>query len=845
TGFNKVDGKYVYTLENIKHTDTVSIKETTYDVPGYECVSVSYDITSGGTSLESGSAKGLAVTVTGLDGKDADVALADTYIAKPGKIVITKTIGGLVTESDKNNLSFEVTNTKTGTTETIKITDERFKVDNNGVYTLELDKVNGEAIDGTAEYTVKEVNFAITGYEVVEASYTLTNGDGSTANGKAEKTDTSITAKVKTGNDGTSTVNFLDEYEKVGKIIITKTIKGSVSEEEAKGALKFTVTKTSEGSNPEITNLTLKDFTKNSDGTYTYIIDKVKKTDTFTITETDYDVDGHLITSLTNTVNGTTSEGNTTTLQGTTGEQTVDFEDVYEKDQGMLHFTKVGDYTEDVADAETLLPIAGAEFAVYKIDDTANALMTAVSDTNGVVKFEGLKTGKYIVKETKTIEGFILDTTVYYANVTTSEFEGLTLADGSKVADNKLVNAHEKGTISLKKVNESNTDQTLADSTYGLYRVVSAPAGEGDDQEVLVATATTDSQGMITFNGVLTDTDYVIKELKAPDGYYVSELPITVQVSVDNNGNSTLQLMNSGMSDGKATVFLNESGELVWLEPEVVTSISKVDSDGKYVPGAKLHIEDMSGNKLQEWTSSEQAETLTASLVAGETYKLVEDEAPEGYKIADPVEFAVSLEQGPGKETVVTVEMVDEKEDATETDTPAPEETTAGPEESTPADATSTPEESTPADATSTPEESTPADATSTPVGTTPATDSATVTPSTTTNVPATATPTAGIATATPDTATATPETTKKPKKKKDTSTSGKDDGDDDSDSGNGSGSSDNGDNGSSDGGSYTSDSDGSPQTSDDTQIPLLSFLFALSLAGLTITGLLRRKLKK
>ncbi len=51
-------------------------------------------------------------------------------------------------------------------------------------------------------------------------------------------------------------------------------------------------------------------------------------------------------------------------------------------------------------------PLAGCEFGLFDINN--NLIMTAVSDTNGIVRFEKIPFGEFIIKETKTIENYQL-----------------------------------------------------------------------------------------------------------------------------------------------------------------------------------------------------------------------------------------------------------------------------------------------------------------------------------------------------------------------------------------------------------------------------------------------------
>lgn len=83
--------------------------------------------------------------------------------------------------------------------------------------------------------------------------------------------------------------------------------------------------------------------------------------------------------------------------------------------------------------------------------------------------------------------------------------------------------------------------------------------------------------------------------------------------------------------------------------------ISKVAiSGGEELAGASLTVKDKDGNVAETWISGEEAHVITG-LTAGETYTLIEESAPDGYQIAEPIEFTVSSDG-----TVKKVEMIDE-----------------------------------------------------------------------------------------------------------------------------------------------------------------------------------------
>ena len=76
------------------------------------------------------------------------------------------------------------------------------------------------------------------------------------------------------------------------------------------------------------------------------------------------------------------------------------------------------------------------------------------------------------------------------------------------------------------------------------------------------------------------------------------------------------------------------------LDDITKVEISKTDiTDSKEVPGAKLTILDKDGKEVESWVSEEKPH-LIEKLPIG-TYTLKEEQAPEGYLIAEDVIFKV------------------------------------------------------------------------------------------------------------------------------------------------------------------------------------------------------------
>jgi len=360
-------------------------------------------------------------------------------------------------------------------------------------------------------------------------------------------------------------------------------------------------------------------------------------------------------------------EGDVEVTNGGTATATIT--NTYTSKLGKIRFTKVGRVNETCsADKDAVEALEGVVFALYKEDgttavtDTKGDAVTATSNSNGIVEFTGLAIGTYVVKEVSSVDNYIVDTNSYKATITAENVD--TYAALEDVTGNKLVNDKHRTDISLVKVNESDTSEKLPDATYGLYKTE-------NNVEVEVATAKTDSDGILTFTGVFTDTEYTIKELVSPNGSYVSENPIKIEYGVKEDGTIEITHFDGGVNteNGSATAIVKD-GQITWLEPSVKYSFVKENEAGEKLAGAVLKIVDSEGNEVAKWTTDGNAYELNGTLSVGNTYKLVEVSAPSGYEIAADIEFTVANESvSAGENKVVTITMVDKASEVTTEDT--------------------------------------------------------------------------------------------------------------------------------------------------------------------------------
>lgn len=321
-----------------------------------------------------------------------------------------------------------------------------------------------------------------------------------------------------------------------------------------------------------------------------------------------------------------------------------------------LEITKTGKYNETCSeDAAFTKKLTGVEFTLY--DDNGDVVAVRKTTSEGRAAFTILDPGTYTLKETATVGDYILSDEEYTVIAREGEEPVLKSQDGAENKRKVIVNDVYRADIKLLKVNESDTGEKLPSSTYGLYK------DDANGNPILIDKETTDKDGVLSFKGVLTGVVYTIKELEAPDGFYVSEKPIKVAFKVTADHKVVFDA--SKLDTGNGTITVDENGNITWLEPIVKATFAKVDEEGNPLAGATLHVEDSKGNIIDSWTSTTSLYSMEGKLNCGETYKLVEDEAPDGYEIALPVTFEIDNEMGPDQKKIVTVSMTDKKSDTT------------------------------------------------------------------------------------------------------------------------------------------------------------------------------------
>ena len=112
---------------------------------------------------------------------------------------------------------------------------------------------------------------------------------------------------------------------------------------------------------------------------------------------------------------------------------------------------------------------------------------------------------------------------------------------------------------------------------------------------------------------------YIVKEIRAPLGYYVNEEPMEVTFTYDGQA---VQVLESTCTDKPTEM---------WVSKRDLTNDEEL-------PGATLTIQDMDGNIVESWVSTDTPHRVTG-LHLGDAYTLTETRPADGYALADEISF--------------------------------------------------------------------------------------------------------------------------------------------------------------------------------------------------------------
>ena len=240
-------------------------------------------------------------------------------------------------------------------------------------------------------------------------------------------------------------------------------------------------------------------------------------------------------------------------------------------------------------------------------------------------------------------------------NTTTTEFEVINAEDATaEFTEQQTLKFHNdrvKPEIDIYK-KDIKTGELVAGAVYNLISTDNIYNADGKllfhAGDLIATSAPTDENGHTTFicdlpmrgqyygvDGVYipeniygTDADhtknsgnYIIREIKAPDGYYLDAPDAEITFTYAGAESATVTIESTFQND--ATSFHVSKRELTGDEE---------------LPGAKLTIKDTDGNVVREWISGEEPVEIRG-LLFDKVYTLTETNPAPGYALAEDIRF--------------------------------------------------------------------------------------------------------------------------------------------------------------------------------------------------------------
>ncbi len=252
-------------------------------------------------------------------------------------------------------------------------------------------------------------------------------------------------------------------------------------------------------------------------------------------------------------------------------------------------------------------PIKGVEFELLGAND--KKFGSGFTDEDGILEFGDLLMGTYYIKETNTPDGYVkLDENTMI--VLKKGFDGeIDLKHQEVVIVNEKIR---EGEINVIKVDGSDR---LPGAEFGIYR-------NGGDTPV--KTAVSDNGGVVAFKN-MTAGEYLIKEIKAPEGYVKSEAVIYVRVVKDGVGLKAEYSKDGKEYSADVPEFENNSIDIV---------LKKKDENNNSLQGAEFTLYDEDGTTVFEnrkaVKSNDDGKVVFKAVPAGK-YIIKETKAPAGY----------------------------------------------------------------------------------------------------------------------------------------------------------------------------------------------------------------------
>lgn len=246
--------------------------------------------------------------------------------------------------------------------------------------------------------------------------------------------------------------------------------------------------------------------------------------------------------------------------------------------------------------------IKGAKFKIEDIE--GNYITELTTDEAGIAFIGDLKTGNYMVTQTKAADGYFLVGDYKWAKIVAG-------------ADTNLKFVNEKTSGMIIQAVTQDTHEGLSGAVFEIY----------EENGKLVNTLTSDTTGHIQV-GTLQPGSYLVKEVTGPEGYSI--VTATQKAKITSNEPTTLTFYHTSRS---------------------ALSIHVTDSAGVPLEGGVYQVTTGDGAYVGEYTTDRSGTIVIPALKAG-SYFIIELHPPLGYtenstprsvEIKDDVEAKITI----------------------------------------------------------------------------------------------------------------------------------------------------------------------------------------------------------
>ncbi|MFD6506157.1 SpaA isopeptide-forming pilin-related protein [Bacillus sp. NPDC060175] len=257
--------------------------------------------------------------------------------------------------------------------------------------------------------------------------------------------------------------------------------------------------------------------------------------------------------------------------------------------------------------------------ATFKIVDMngEEVRTNLITDDKGEISVSDLRPGDYQFIETQAPEHYVLDGTPIPFTIKKSQTETITVT--SK-------NALKKGNVELTKIDDIDTNTTLANAVFNLLDA---------DGELVEEGLKTNVEGKIVVENLRPGT-YQFVEKTAPEHYDLDKKPIVFTIKKSQT-ETLLVTATNALTKG-------------------AVELSKVDDiDGTTLEGAVFKIVNMNGDVIHtDLVTNEQGKIEVKDLRPGD-YQFIETKAPKHY-VLDETPISFTIEKGQKKAISLTAE---------------------------------------------------------------------------------------------------------------------------------------------------------------------------------------------